>query len=113
VDATVKRRQAARTPKAFGEGTMSLNIFLMICILGIDFMIYVLFQWIFGDKRSAIARQVALSRKILSEESARPYVVASQHTANGSTENKQSTAAAAAGSSSSGLRHGPYHQRIA
>jgi hypothetical protein len=33
---------------------MSLNIFLMICILGIDFMIYVLFQWIFGDKRKAL-----------------------------------------------------------
>jgi hypothetical protein len=58
---------------------MSLNIFLIICILGIDFMIYVLFQWIFGDKRKTIARQVALTRQTLSEQSLRPYLVASQH----------------------------------
>jgi len=91
---------------------MSLNIFLIICVLGIDFMIYVLFQWIFGDKRKAIARQVALSRKALSEESARPYLVASQHTANGSNEAKPSTAAATARTSDL-PQHSPYRQRIA
>jgi hypothetical protein len=93
---------------------MSLNIFLLICILGIDFMIYVLFQWIFGDKRSAIARQVALSRKSLSEESPRPFVVASQNRSNGSAESRKSTAMGAATSSSTGLRqHGSYRERIA
>jgi hypothetical protein len=58
---------------------MSLNIFLMICILGIDFMIYVLFQWIYGDKRSAIARQVAACRRTLNEESSRPFVAAPEN----------------------------------
>jgi hypothetical protein len=29
----------------------SLTVFLAICILGCDFMIYVLFHWLFGEKR--------------------------------------------------------------
>jgi hypothetical protein len=90
---------------------MSLNIFLMICILGIDFMIYVLFQWIFGDKRKTIARQVALTRHTLSEESPRTYLVASEHAANGATETRLSTAAATTGAS--GIRQYTYRQRIA
>jgi hypothetical protein len=93
---------------------MSLNIFLTICILGIDFMIYVLFQWIFGDKRSAIARQVALTRKSLNEQSARPYLVASQHTENASSGSNQLPAAEVERANSSSLQpNGPYRQRIA
>ncbi len=41
---------------------MSLAIFLAICIVGVDFLIYVLFQWTFGDKRRAIARKLAAHR---------------------------------------------------
>jgi hypothetical protein len=37
---------------------MSLTVFLWLCILGLDFIIYAFFQWIYGDKRSAIARQI-------------------------------------------------------
>jgi hypothetical protein len=93
---------------------MSLSIFLIICILGIDFMIYVLFQWIFGDKRKTISRQIALTRQTLSEQSPRPYLIASQHTANGAKESQQPTAAGAATNRSSGLRqHASYRQRIA
>jgi hypothetical protein len=29
---------------------MSLTIFLAICILGMDFMIFVLFKWLYGEK---------------------------------------------------------------
>jgi hypothetical protein len=42
---------------------MSLTVFLALCILGLDFMIYVLFKLLFGDRRSAIARRVAKQRK--------------------------------------------------
>ena len=42
---------------------MSLNVFLALCILGIDFMIYVLFKLLYGDRRSVIARRVAEQRK--------------------------------------------------
>ncbi len=56
---------------------MSLNIFFTLCILGIDFMIYAFFQWTYGDKRRAIARQVAAHREALSARSPRPFLVAS------------------------------------
>jgi hypothetical protein len=61
---------------------MSLNIFLMMCILGIDFMIYVFFRWVYGDKRGAIARKVAACRETLNEESSGPFVVTPENAAN-------------------------------
>jgi hypothetical protein len=30
---------------------MSLTVFLAICILGCDLLLYILFQWIYGEKR--------------------------------------------------------------
>jgi len=58
---------------------MSLTVFLALCILGLDFMIYAFFQWIYGDKRSALARQLAAARKnTLDEQSPPPFRVASQ-----------------------------------
>jgi hypothetical protein len=50
---------------------MSITAFLAVCVLGFDFMIYVLFQWTYGDKRSAIARQVAVQRNALKEQAPR------------------------------------------
>jgi hypothetical protein len=41
------------------EAAMSLTIFLAFCILGCDFLLYVLFQWIYGEKHRKHARRVA------------------------------------------------------
>jgi hypothetical protein len=60
------------------EETMSLTVFLAFCILGLDFMIYALFQWIYGDKRNALARQLAARKNALKEQSPRPFLVALQ-----------------------------------
>jgi len=60
---------------------MSLTIFLALCILGVDFLIYVLFHWTFGDKRRAISRQLAAHKAALQEPSPRPFVVASRASA--------------------------------
>jgi hypothetical protein len=57
---------------------MSLTVFLALCILGIDFMIYMFFQWTYGEKRRAISRQLAAYRKAREEQSPRPFLVASQ-----------------------------------
>ena len=38
---------------------MSLTIFLALCILGCDFLLYVLFQWVYGEKHRKHARRVA------------------------------------------------------
>jgi hypothetical protein len=58
---------------------MALTLFFALCILGIDFMLYVLFQWTWGDKRRAIARKVAAHRKQFGAQ-ARPFLVPSQET---------------------------------
>ena len=47
---------------------MSLTVFIAICVLGLDFMIFVLFQWLYGEKnrnrfrRSAARRQTTHSQ---------------------------------------------------
>ncbi len=42
---------------------MSLTVFLVFCILGFDFLLYVLFQWIYGEKYRNHARRVATRRE--------------------------------------------------
>lgn len=46
---------------------MSLAIFLTLCILGIDFLAYVLFQWTFGDKRRALQCKIEAQRRTMKE----------------------------------------------
>jgi hypothetical protein len=41
---------------------MSITMFLAFCILGCDFMLYVLFQWIYGEKHRNRARRLANRR---------------------------------------------------
>jgi len=38
---------------------MSLTMFVAFCILGCDFLLYVLFQWIYGEKPRNHARRSA------------------------------------------------------
>jgi len=56
---------------------MSLTVFLALSILGIDFLLYVLFQWTYGDKRQAMQRKLATHRSVVKEQAARPFVVVS------------------------------------
>jgi len=42
---------------------MSLTVFLAFCILGCDFLLYVLFQWIYGEKHRKHARRAAARRQ--------------------------------------------------
>ena len=45
------------------EAAMSLTFFLALCILGCDFLLYVLFQWVYGEKHRKHARR-ARNRKV-------------------------------------------------
>lgn len=45
------------------EVEMSLTVFLAICILSCDFLLYVLFQWVYGEKHRKHARRVAARDK--------------------------------------------------
>ena len=42
---------------------MSFYLFIAVCVLGVDFLLYVLFQWMYGDKRRAIERKLAECRE--------------------------------------------------
>jgi hypothetical protein len=57
---------------------MSLTAFLALSILGIDFLIYVLFQWTYGEKRTAIARKIAAQRIAVDQHASKPFVVSSR-----------------------------------
>jgi hypothetical protein len=59
-----------------GEGTMSLTVFLTLCVLGLGFMIYAFSQWTYGDKRRALARQLAAHKNALKEQPPGPVLVA-------------------------------------
>ena len=54
---------------------MPLTVFLGLCVLSFDFLLYVLFQWVYGEKHRKRARRVAARTKkhrALSDEHADP-----------------------------------------
>ena len=56
---------------------MSLTVFLAICVLGLDFMIFVLFQWLYGEKnRNRFRRSSARGQTTHSQTP--PYYVSSK-----------------------------------
>lgn len=42
---------------------MTLTVFLAFCILGCDFLLYVLFQWVYGEKHRNHPRGMAARRE--------------------------------------------------
>jgi hypothetical protein len=63
---------------------MSITVFLAFCILGCDFLLYVLYQFTYGEKRRGLARRSAAPRSAVDQPDARPFLVASQRNTSGS-----------------------------
>jgi hypothetical protein len=57
------------------EAKMSLRVFMAICILGCDFMLYVLFQWMYGEKRRKHVHKSPPKSRAMRMQESRPYVV--------------------------------------
>lgn len=58
---------------------MSATVFLAICILGCDVLLYFLFQWTYGEKRRGLARR---SRRRLADakfQKSRPIELVPAH----------------------------------
>jgi len=53
---------------------MSLNVFLGFCILGCDFLLYVLFQWIYDERHRKHARREK-RRTLSAKPSGQPRVL--------------------------------------
>jgi hypothetical protein len=71
---------------------MPFNVFVALCILGLDFMIFVLFKLLYGDRRSVIARRVAEQRKAAKAEASGLFLVPAKKTAPPSQEPDRSFA---------------------
>jgi len=56
----------------------SLNVFLAVCVVSVDFLLCVLFQWTYADRRRAMAKKLAAQRAAMEEEKVRPFVVRSR-----------------------------------
>ena len=57
---------------------MSLIVLLAICVLGCDFMIFMFFQWTFGEKYRGRRRRVAARKRAAEVGSSQPYLVRSR-----------------------------------
>ena len=93
---------------------MPLTISLALCILALDFMIYVLFKLFYGDKRRAIARRVAAQRNAARAEAAGLIYVPAQKNASDQQEpDLPSVSRASTPEPPKRFAHNSYHTRIA
>jgi len=93
---------------------MPLTIFLALCILGLDFMIYVLFKLFYGDKRLVIARRVAAERNAARAEAAGLiYVPARKNASDQQEPDLPSVSRASTPEPPKRFAHNSYHTRIA
>ena len=93
---------------------MSLTVFLALCVLGLDFMIYVLFKLLYGDRRSVIARRVAAQREAARAEASGLFLVPARKTAPAHREPDRSAGARVSKTGSRKLfALDPYTTRIA
>jgi hypothetical protein len=65
---------------------MSATLFLALCILGCDFLLYALFQWTYGERRRGIAPRSARPKSAIHPPDARPFLVSSRGSAVGGVE---------------------------
>jgi hypothetical protein len=93
---------------------MSITVFLAFCILGCDFMLYVLFQWLYGDKRRVLARKLAALKSDIKVQKPQPRLISSVQGAIGTERLPQAVKQSAAKRDSTGpaiLR--PYNEPFA
>jgi hypothetical protein len=57
---------------------MSATIFLAICILGCDCLLYFLYQWTYGEKRRGLLRGSHARKSAVTEQSGQPFMVFSR-----------------------------------
>jgi|SRR5580693_2048091 hypothetical protein len=70
---------------------MSATLFLALCILGCDFLLYFLFQWTYGEKRRGLSRKSRAPMSPMNQPDARPFLVASRKSAAGGVQRLQTT----------------------
>jgi hypothetical protein len=84
---------------------MSATLFLALCILGCDFLLYFLFQWTYGEKRRGLSRKSRTPMSSMNQPDARPFLVASRKSATGGVQRLQTTRRKTASDDVSDLGH--------
>ena len=69
---------------------MSATLFLAFCILGCDFLLYVLFQWTYGERRRGFSRRSKARKAAMNQPDPRPFLVAARRRAAGAVERLES-----------------------
>src|SRR5271168_5156939 len=84
---------------------MSATLFLAVCILGCDILLYILFQWTYGEKRRGLARRSPNRPTAMNQPDARPFVIASRRSAMGHARPLRSASRPSGEREASGLTH--------
>ena len=98
---------------------MSATVFLAICILGCDFLLYFLYQWTYGEKRRGLSRRSARPKSGVNQPDARPFLVTASKSAArgthylGSTRPRITKASTGTASSSAHFVEARAYRRIA
>jgi len=58
---------------------MSFNIFIVLCVLGCDVLIYVLYQWVLGEKRRARLHREVSRQRAEAAQRTQPFLAATQN----------------------------------
>ncbi len=69
---------------------MSATLLLAICILGCDFLLYVLYQWTYGERRRGLARRSGARQTHMNQPDPRPFLISSRQNAVGGAQRAQS-----------------------
>jgi hypothetical protein len=71
---------------------MSATVFLAFCILGCDFLLYVLYQFTYGEKRRGLSRRSkATEHALMNQPDPRPFLVASRRSSTARSQRFSST----------------------
>lgn len=70
---------------------MSATVFLAICILGCDFLLYFLYQWTYGERRRGLSRRSARPKSGVNQPDGRPFLIATRKGAARGTQHVRST----------------------
>src|ERR1700723_2944482 len=68
---------------------MSATLFLALCIVGCDFLLYFLYQWTYGERRRGLSRRARSRKTAMNQPDARPFLISSRRSATRSTQRVQ------------------------
>jgi hypothetical protein len=69
---------------------MSATLFLAFGILGCDFLLYVLFQWTYGERRRGLSGRSKARKTLITQPDPRPFLVAARRSAAGAVQRPES-----------------------